>query len=197
MCRPAVLPQRRAATTAAAATTPATPATAAAGRTATTTTSAATTTAAAGVRAARAERGRLRERGSPDQRHRVHLTVSALDPTKEQLESLSARPADEPVVMVNLLKFRDGGRDSYVRYAQEAGPHLERVGGAVLYAGEAPAQIIGDDPTPWWDAIVVVRYPSPAAFMAMVSAEDYPHRHRTDALERGDLIATSTWAMDG
>jgi uncharacterized protein (DUF1330 family) len=120
---------------------------------------------------------------------------SPLEPTPEQIEALAARPADEPVVMINLLQFREGGRESYVRYVKEAGPHLQRVGGSVLYAGAAPDQIIGEGEKPWWDAIIVVQYPSPAAFMDMVVSEGYPHEHRNNALDRGDLIATSVWTM--
>lgn len=122
----------------------------------------------------------------------------AVEPTPEQIAALAARPADEPVVMVNLLKFRaDGGRDSYVRYVQEAAAHLARVGGTVLYAGNSPGVVIGDGETPWWDAILVVQYPTPAAFLDMVTDEDFGkvHEYRENALDRGDLIATSTWAM--
>lgn len=125
------------------------------------------------------------------------MRLSALEPTPEQFEALAARPPDEPVVMVNLLKFRDGGERDYRRYMQAAGPHLQRVGGTVRYAGAAPDQVVGDGERPWWDAILIVEYPSPAAFTAMVTDEEYLkiHQHRVDALERGDLIATSTWAL--
>ena len=121
----------------------------------------------------------------------------SLVPTREQLAALAARPADEPVVMVNLLKFRsDGGRESYARYAQEIVPHLQRVGGKVRYAGGTPTQVIGDGEKPWWDSILVMEYPSPAAFIDMVTNEEYRkiHEHRANALDRGDLIATS-WTM--
>lgn len=120
------------------------------------------------------------------------------EPTAEQMAALAARPADEPVVMINLLQFRlDGGRASYVRYAQEVVPHLQRVGGTVRYAGNAPTQVIGDGEKPCWDAILVVEYPSPAAFIDMVTNEEYLkiHQYRANALDRGDLIATSTWSM--
>ncbi len=123
---------------------------------------------------------------------------SSLKPTREQMATLAARPADAPVVMINLLKFNsDGGRQSYARYGQEVAPHLQRVGGTVLYAGSAPAQVIGEGERPWWDAILVVEYPSPAAFIDMVTNENYLeiHRYRIDGLDRGDLIATSSWAM--
>lgn len=124
--------------------------------------------------------------------------MSALEPTAEQMAALAARPADQPVVMINLLTFTpDGGFESYARYGEEVVPHLERAGAVVRYAGGAPSQVIGDGEKPWWDAIVVVEYPSPAAFIEMVTNEDYLkiHHFRADGLDRGDLIATSTWAI--
>jgi uncharacterized protein (DUF1330 family) len=125
---------------------------------------------------------------------------SSLEPTPEQIAALAARPADTLVVMINLLQFRpNGGLESYVRYTQEVAPHLQRVGGTVRYAGAAPSVVIGEGEKPWWDAIIVVEYPSPAAFLDMVTNKDYlkVHEHRAAGLDRGDLIATSTWTMAG
>jgi uncharacterized protein (DUF1330 family) len=119
---------------------------------------------------------------------------SSLEPTREQIAALAARPADAPVVMVNLLKFKQpGGFERYLQYGQGVAPHLERVGGTVRYGGAAPTVVIGDGERPWWDAILIVEYPSPAAFIEMVTDADYlkVHEHRAAALERGDLIATS------
>jgi uncharacterized protein (DUF1330 family) len=119
-----------------------------------------------------------------------------LEPTPEQFAALAARPGDAPVVMVNLLKFKQpGGLERYLQYGQGVAPHLERVGGKIRYGGAAPTVVIGDGERPWWDAIVIVEYPSPAAFIEMVTEEDYlkVHEHRAAALERGDLIATSIW----
>jgi uncharacterized protein (DUF1330 family) len=126
--------------------------------------------------------------------------VRSLEPTAEQLAALSARAADAPVVMVNLLKFKQsGGVERYLQYGQEVAPHLERVGGRLLYAGSAPGTVIGDGERPWWDAILIVEYPSPAAFLTMVSDEGYlkVHEHRAAALDRGDLVATSKWMSAG
>ncbi|HEV7420125.1 MAG TPA: DUF1330 domain-containing protein [Mycobacterium sp.] len=124
--------------------------------------------------------------------------MSRLEPTPEQFAALAARPPDEPVVMVNLLTFKtDGGRQSYVRYAQGVVPHLQRVGAIVRYAGISPTTVIGDGERPGWDAILIVEYPSPQAFIDMVTDAEYVkvHEHRAAALEHGDLIATSTWSM--
>jgi uncharacterized protein (DUF1330 family) len=120
------------------------------------------------------------------------------EPTPEQIAALAARPADEAVVMINLLQFRaDDGRQSYLRYTYEVAPHLQRVGGTVRYAGAAPGVVIGDGEKPWWDAIIVVEYPSPAAFLDMVSNEEYlkVHEHRAAGLDRGDLIGTAIWTL--
>lgn len=65
-----------------------------------------------------------------------------------------AQPADEPVVMVNNLKFTEDGAQSYRRYAKAAG--LARCGS---YADPAPSQVIGDGEKPRWDIILPVEYP--------------------------------------
>lgn len=122
----------------------------------------------------------------------------SLEPTAGQFAALAARPADAPVVMVNLLKFKTpGGVESYQRYGREVAPHLQRVGATLRYAGTAPAFVIGDGERPWWDAILIVEYPTPQAFIDMVSTPEYAkvHEHRAAGLDRGDLIATSAWSL--
>ncbi len=123
---------------------------------------------------------------------------SSIEPSRAQLEALMARPADAPVLMVNLLKFQQpGGAERYLQYGREVAPHLDRVGATVRYAGTNPAVVIGDGERPWWDAILIVEYPTPAAFIDMVTTQEYAkvHEHREAALERGDLIATSIWSL--
>jgi uncharacterized protein (DUF1330 family) len=123
---------------------------------------------------------------------------AAMETSPEQAAALAARPADAPVVMVNLLKFKTPvGLESYRRYGREVAPHLERVGATVRYGGTAPAFIIGEGERPWWDAILIVEYPTPQAFIDMVTTPEYAkvHEHRAAALERGDLIATSAWSL--
>lgn len=122
---------------------------------------------------------------------------TAADARPANLSGLAGMPADQPVVMINLLQFIEGGTDSYQRYAREVQPHLDRVGGAVRYGGTGPLNVIGDGERPWWDAILVVEYPSPQAFIDMVRDPGYQeiHRHRAAALTRGDLIATSHWTL--
>jgi uncharacterized protein (DUF1330 family) len=122
--------------------------------------------------------------------------VTESDNRPVNLKALAELPPDAPVVMVNLLKFNSGaGRESYLQYMREVQPHLQRVGGTVRYSGDGPHTIIGDAERPWWDAILIVEYPSPQAFTDMVTDPGYQtvHAHRAAALAQGDLIATSQW----
>ena len=97
------------------------------------------------------------------------MTGSAhIEPTDQQVAHLVAESGAKPgpVTMINLLKFKaDGGRESYLRYAEEVQPHLERVGASLTYAGDASGVVIGGDDSAWWDTILVVQYPSRAAFL--------------------------------
>jgi uncharacterized protein (DUF1330 family) len=126
--------------------------------------------------------------------------VASIEPNERQRAALlsAAAQIDEPVVMVNLLRFGPGGAESYRRYATEVQPFLESVGATVLYAGDASHVVAGDIDKAWWDAIAVVRYPSRGAFVAMASNPDYQkkaHPHRVAALESTHLIATDPWKL--
>ena len=123
---------------------------------------------------------------------------NAIDSRPVNLKAFDGLPADAPVVMVNLLKFnQETGRERYAEYTHAVTPHLKRVGGVVRYAGTGPVNVIGDGERPWWDAILIVEYPSPQAFVDMVRDPGYQtiHEHRAAALEQGDLIATSQWVL--
>lgn len=114
--------------------------------------------------------------------------------------TLNDFPSDQPILMVNLLKFKQpGGLDSYLQYGAGVAPLLERAGAQVRYGGSTPAVVLGEDAKPWWDVMLIVEYPTPAAFVEMVTSEEYAavHVHRAEALERGELIATSNWSITG
>jgi len=65
----------------------------------------------------------------------------AIHPTTKQIESLMAGPADQPVVMVNLLRFKPqadapdegiSGEEAYRRYAGPMRTFVESRGGRFL-----------------------------------------------------------------
>ncbi len=121
----------------------------------------------------------------------------AIEPTGRDLQQFLAQPDDgAPVVMLNLLRFGDGGRAGYEAYMRATAPHLARVGGTLLYAGLGDAALIGEAGQAW-DAVLLVRYPSRAAFLAMVSDAAYQAvaRLRHDALVEAVLQPTHPWGV--
>jgi len=76
----------------------------------------------------------------------------AIYPDPQQIETLLAGPADRPVVMVNLLRFKhraDGmdegvsGEEAYRRYAEAMRAFVESKGGRFLWVGRVDSQVIG------------------------------------------------------
>ena len=97
--------------------------------------------------------------------------------------------------MLNLLRYADGGRELYARYAAALGEtFLPRYGGEVLYAGDGSTALVAEAGQAW-DAVLLVRYPSRAAFSAMVADPEYQQvtELRTRALSEAVLQATSAW----
>src|SRR5690554_6058177 len=107
---------------------------------------------------------------------------NALRPRDEQLEKFFERAGtdrDGPVVMVNLLKFREraaypDGRDAhlsgfeaYMRYGLAVASIVEGLGGRMLYAGAVDGLMIGHADE-LWDQVALVEYPSRKAFSEMV-----------------------------
>ena len=117
--------------------------------------------------------------------------MSSVDPTGQDLKQLLAEDPGGPVVMLNLLRFKPGGRPSYEAYAREIRPFLEKVGGEVLYLGDCGTPLVAPD-SHRWDTILLVRYPSRRAFSAMVADPDYQRitHLRTEALEAAVLQPT-------
>lgn len=108
----------------------------------------------------------------------------------ESFQAFIGRASEGPVVMLNLLKYKpDGGREMYMRYGMAVLPLLQKVGGRVVYAGEAAEQLIGKEE---WDSILLVEYPTRQAMLDMVSSAEYLaiQKLRDDALVRSVLYAT-------
>jgi uncharacterized protein (DUF1330 family) len=104
----------------------------------------------------------------------------------------AAEQQEGPVVMLNLLKFKEGGGAlEYATYAGLTRKIIEEVGGRVVYAGRVDQILVGE--TGDWDMIVLVEYPSRKAFLEMVSRPDYVQaaEHREAGLEQTVLMATT------
>ena len=119
----------------------------------------------------------------------------AVDPRGADLKRYLQDDVAGPVVMLNRLRFADGGRELYDRYAAALSETvLPRYGGEVLYAGDGSTALVAEEGQAW-DAVLLVRYPSRAAFSAMVADPEYQQvtELRTRALREAVLQATTPW----
>ncbi|MDH4105996.1 MAG: DUF1330 domain-containing protein [Gammaproteobacteria bacterium] len=120
------------------------------------------------------------------------------------VRQLEAVPPGQPLVMINLLRYREhavyppgtdaapcSGEAAYARYARSALGFVAGVGGRVVWRGKAQAMVLGPSSERWDDALLV-EYPSREAFLKMIASPDYRAItiHRTAALEDSRLIAT-------
>jgi uncharacterized protein (DUF1330 family) len=118
----------------------------------------------------------------------------AVDPTGSDLKHFLADDPGGPVVMLNLLRFKEGGRASYEEYARRIGRFLDAADAQVLYVGDLSTALVAPD-SHEWDAILLIRYPSRQAFSSMVADPNYQEITglRTEALEEAVLQATVPW----
>lgn len=96
----------------------------------------------------------------------------AVDPTGADMKAFLAESPDEPVTMLNLLRFVEGGRARYDEYIAHFRQTTARFGAEVVYYGYGRAPVVaeaGQD----WDAVLLVRYPSRRAFSEMVRDPEY------------------------
>ena len=102
-------------------------------------------------------------------------------PDPEQIAEWGRPGPAGPIVMVNLLKFREhaaypdgrdahlSGREAYERYGAEFMKGLLEVGGRVLFVGDATFLQVGRVEQ-LWDEVVLVEYPSRETFFAMATS---------------------------
>ena len=91
---------------------------------------------------------------------------------------------DEPIFMVNLLKFKDrakypdkresnlSGKEAYAIYSKEVVGHLEKVGGKPIFGSEVTRLMLGEVED-LWDQVAIAMYPNRKAMLKMISDPDY------------------------
>lgn len=122
-----------------------------------------------------------------------------VNPSREQFDAFKALPRDTPILMLNLVRLKDeavypegervSGAEAYARYGRHSEPVFQRLGGTIVWRGTWEGMVIGPDDKRW-DIAFVARYPTAAAFLAMVTDPEYKAAviHRTVAVEDSRLI---------
>ena len=109
------------------------------------------------------------------------LGLNAMGPTPEQAQAFMQLP-DQPVVMVNLLKFSGAGAADYGEYGRNIQKILSDIGAEIIFSGECKTTFIGGAE---WDRIAMVRYPNSRALLQMAQSAEYQaiSGDRTSGLE--------------
>ncbi len=133
------------------------------------------------------------------------MSGTFINPTREAFKAIFGLPLDQPVLMLNLLRFKPqaeyapddpehpeqpvSGAEAYARYSAAATPIFDRVGGSQVWIGKPELTLIGpSDET--WDLAFIARYPTAQSFVDMLRDPDYQRatRHRTAATADSRLI---------
>ena len=127
-----------------------------------------------------------------------------IDPSRDNCQRFKDLPRDNPIHMLNLIKFRDlaeypgghplhgkglTGRQAYEIYKEGFQRVVMDDGAAMVW--EAPMECVVTGPDGEWDEAFVMGYPNSIAFMAMVKNEEYVRDvvpHRTAAVADSRLI---------
>lgn len=138
------------------------------------------------------------------------MPSSYFQPSQAQGRAFFGDPPGGPVVMLNLLRFREladysatpdlappkpvTGEEAYRLYAQHVMPLLAEAGSEVIFQGTSAGWLIGPgtegEGGERWDMALLVRHVSAARFLAFASDQTYLAiaGHRTAALEDSRLL---------
>ena len=121
--------------------------------------------------------------------------ASYINVNPDEFQKFKEEVGDEPLVMLNLLKYKDlveetgeTGQEAYSSYLKAAAPFLEKVKANVLFFGSPKHMLIGPADQGLWDSVIVVHYNSFSDFIGMATAEGYPSHLRARALSDSRLI---------
>ena len=121
--------------------------------------------------------------------------INRVSPSKEQMQGFAAPGHDDPIYMLNLLKFKENaeyedgreteltGAEAYAIYGAEVVGHLAKVGGAPMFSARVERLMLGEVEE-LWDSVAIAMYPSRKAMMEMLSSPEYQAStvHRTAGL---------------
>ena len=105
-------------------------------------------------------------------------------PNEKQMEEFLEEGHDEPIFMVNLLKFKNraeypdkresnlSGKEAYAIYSKEVVGHLEKVGGKPIFGSEVTRLMLGEVED-LWDQVAIAMYPNRKSMLKMISDPDY------------------------
>lgn len=113
-------------------------------------------------------------------------------PSPEALRAFREADDGAPFVLIQLLRYAEGGRKRYLEYAASVQQVLARHGGRLLYGGEAAGAPLAGEA---WDGLVLVRYPSRGAYLKMLEDPAFAALAplRAGAVREALLLPAADW----
>ena len=114
------------------------------------------------------------------------------------IDAVAGLDPDTPVVMLNLMKFRErsldgngSGWDAYRRYSAHTIKLMKARGATIVWAGDVRTVALGSVADGDWDYVALVWYPKPAAFIDMLTSAEYAlgNVERENGTERHLILA--------
>lgn len=102
---------------------------------------------------------------------------------------LAQSDMEGPVTVIDLVKFKPGGEESYDTYDTLAEAKLTSLGGGVVFRGSSKS-VDGLDSSSW-DRVTMRKYPSAAAVVEMGASSEYraAFQHRMQSVEESLVYA--------
>lgn len=111
------------------------------------------------------------------------------------LHVLANFDANSPVFMMNYLQYKDqvsetgkSGKETYKAYLEAATPFFRKVAASIVFKGKPMATLLGDEATPLWDEVLIVKYANKNEFFKLLQMKEYPSALRAAALSNSKLI---------
>jgi len=138
----------------------------------------------------------------------MKVTNELMPTSPERIAAMQEEGPEGPIVMVNLLKFREkaqyadgrdsdlSGRDAYQIYGRGGSELVRKFGGRVLFAGDVTFLALGQVDS-LWDEVMLVEYPNRRALWEMTFSQEWRELavHRAAGLE-GQLNIETTWTPE-
>jgi len=118
-----------------------------------------------------------------------------IDINPDALKELANYPEDQPVHMLNLLKYKERdetsgktGREIYTSYMAAALPFFQKVKANISFKGKPSLTVIGPQDEVLWDELLIVTYATKNEFFKLIQMEGYPGHIRKQALVDSRII---------
>ena len=105
---------------------------------------------------------------APEELPDIDALVLTTGLSEEQIGRVLDGPLDEPVFIVELLRFTDGDRSTYAQYEAGIAPVLQEQGARFVWRGSYDGFVLGAG-EPGFDEQTVTEYPNRAAYLLTLS----------------------------